>query len=202
MTDTTEATPAATPKRQIIANYSFAGSVTTGKFHTEEPTLITLDFATLPSEMQTKLGTLGIATALQRSYTGVVSTIPEALELVKKTLASIADGSWAQTQRGGESGPSELALAVQRAITAQSKDPKHSGFGAYIPTIQEVVEWLDGLDAPTKRAMHKDPHVARAVADIKAEKAREAARAVRGKEPVANLFSGLVKRAPVADAAQ
>jgi hypothetical protein len=193
MTDTQTAEATSPRKRQAIANASFDGAVARLKFHypPETGTIVECSFRDLPTPMQERVGMLGIATAMQRSYTGIATSIPEAIEMAHKTLAALHDGTWEPTQKGDrESGPSDLVLAVERVVTAQSKNPKHAGFGAPVPTRKEVTAVVDGLSPAAKRSLRTDPEVTKALADIQMEKAREMKAAVKSK-PGSTLLSGL-----------
>lgn len=201
MTDT-QTTASAPRKRQAIANASFEGSSAFLKFHFPEDTKTVLhtDFAKLSPNMQTKVGVLGIVTALQRSYTGIATSIPEAIELANRTRESLYDDTWEPTQKGERaSGPSDLVLAVERVEQKLTRDPKNAAYGSPTHPRAEIIAAIEALTPAEKRSMRTDPDIARALADIQIERAREMAKAAKAK-PGSTLLSGLF--APAKQAAQ
>lgn len=156
------------------------GATVTKKFYVNGPDKETVDrrlnTAELPSDTQAMLCAYGANAAANAQIQGFAKTAVEAATIWDDFVTSLRDGSWTPGRQGGEAGPSELALAIERYEQHTPDAVKHSR--------TEIVAALDALSPAQKRQLHSDPMIARHLRDIRVEKAREAEKATRGKPSV------------------
>src|SRR6266566_2044459 len=166
-----------TRERKRISNGTVADATLTTKFFMSDDSevLRTLDTATLSNTIQSRLCAYGANAAAKAQYHGVVQTAEEALSLYDEFILRLQNGTWEPGRQGGDSGPSELVLAVMRV----------SGRAQY-----DCEEAIDPLKPEEKRALRNDPAVASAIADIRTERARELKKAAKGKPSVMGRLFG------------
>ena len=184
-------------KRVRFATSTIDGAVCRTKFHVDGDEKIREDRVDdLAPKTLHNLALYGLSAAGKASYHGEADNAQQAYDLFSAFIASLHDGTW-EPGRAGEAGPSELVQAIMRAEqTAHGKNP-----AVVLHTVEQVREVVDPLTPAEKRALRADPEIAKAIADIQMEKAREAQRVARGKksdESALGQLFGLRKAAPAA----
>lgn len=127
------------------------------------PVLHTLDtdVATYPQDTILMLAAFGLARVGQSAYHGQTSDPEEAYHKVREALAKVEKGEWTPGVSARESEPDELVAAAMR-VYGVPRDKAEAQIGT--------------LSAVEKRQARLHPRIMKAIADIRAEKAKAAAK--------------------------
>lgn len=143
----------------------------------------TFDVSGLSPTMLHRLAAYGFAAAGKARYHGSAGNVNEALTAWDTFTGEVERGTWEPGRAASEAGPSILLLAIERVEAGRDDLVKHSR--------NEIQAWLDSLSPVDKRRFRQDGEVARAIAAIELERARDAQKAARSRPTAAtpNLFT-------------
>lgn len=124
-----------------------------------------LDTAKLTDEMKEQAMIHGLTQKVRDSFAGAKGDVNYAIAQAEAVIEAIQGGSW--NRRGGATGSGGiLAEAVARVKGWE---------------VSEAREKIAGLDEDSVKALEKAPSVAAAIAEIRAERAKERAKNADGK---------------------
>lgn len=120
------------------------------------------DLNNLPGDIVQRLAMHGLSQKLGDSYAGVDAA--EAFEKAKAVLDELQKGEW--STRVAAAGPRTTQLAEALASVTGK-------------TVEEAAGIVENMDDDQKKDLRKHPHIKAALADIRAQAAKEAAEKAR-----------------------
>lgn len=161
------------------AKVAIEGNVLTILFaHGEE---LTVNAAELPNNIKEACLMHGIKQKVCDSYAGC-ETPEEALERASGVVQALSAGDWS-TRVAGEGGTRVTQLARALAMVTGR-------------TLEEAVEVVSEMNDEVKKTLGANPEIKQAIAEIQAQKAREAAEAAKNTTgpSIADILAGNVQR--------